>query len=131
MQAVNVHQVAKIGSFDIFAVNAKTDTWFWRSVEAEVSVKDDDRATTRCLNNGDAARRDVVVGTSEGSRSLRFSSCKAVGRGVFWSLGMLWLDGQGVPIGMIFNIGLIGTLTGGAFLYLWLVDPRKSLEGPP
>ena len=50
---------------------------------------------------------------------------------LFWSLGMLWLDGQGVPIGMIFNIGLIGTLTGGAFLYLWLVDPRKSLEGPP
>ena len=50
---------------------------------------------------------------------------------LFWSLGMVWLDGQGVSIGMIFNIGLIGTLTGGAVLYLWLVDPRKFSEEPP
>lgn len=50
---------------------------------------------------------------------------------LFWSLGMVWLVVQGVPIGMIFNIGLIGALTGGAVLYLWLVDPRRPLEGPP
>jgi hypothetical protein len=50
---------------------------------------------------------------------------------LFWSLGMAWLVGQEVPIRTIFNIGLIGTLIGGAGLYLWLVDPIKPLERTP
>ncbi len=44
---------------------------------------------------------------------------------LFWSLGMGWLDSRGVPIRTILNIGLMGTLIGGAVLYLRLVDPKE------
>jgi len=46
--------------------------------------------------------------------------------GVFlaWSLVMVWLDQWGVPINTIFLVGIVGTFFGGAFLYLWLVDPK-------
>lgn len=43
---------------------------------------------------------------------------------LLWSLAMVWLDDQSVPIDTIFGIGLVGTLLGGAVLYLWLVDPK-------
>ncbi len=45
-----------------------------------------------------------------------------------WSFGMLFLAELGVPISIVFNIGLLGTVMGGAFGYLKLVYPKYSLE---
>ncbi|MEP0961297.1 MAG: hypothetical protein ABJQ70_03420 [Roseobacter sp.] len=44
---------------------------------------------------------------------------------LLWSLGMLFLAETGVSIGTVFNVGLLGTVIGGAYLYLRLVDPLE------
>lgn len=60
-------------------------------------------------------------------RRARFLGALALyGAFLLWSAVMVWLDQQGVPLNIIFNLGLVGTFFGGSVLYLWLVDPKSS-----
>ena len=47
---------------------------------------------------------------------------------LLWSLLMVWLNQQGVPLNTIFSLGFAGTFIGGAVLYLWLIEPKRSCE---
>lgn len=45
-----------------------------------------------------------------------------------WSLVMVWLDQLGVPLNIIFGLGLAGTFFGGAFFYVRFVDPKTPKQ---
>ncbi|UWQ30024.1 hypothetical protein [Leisingera sp. M523] len=47
-----------------------------------------------------------------------------------WSLAMAVLVSKGVPLETIFTIGLLGTLAGGAVIYLRSVDPIRPSKHP-
>ena len=72
LEATKIHQIAKIGCFDVFAIFAKANAWVWRAVEAEVCVEDNNSATAFSFYDSDTTCRDVIIGTREGSCDSHF-----------------------------------------------------------
>lgn len=62
-------------------------------------------------------------------RRARFGGAMLLyGSFLAWSLVMVWLDQLGVPLNIIFGLGLAGTFFGGAFFYVRFVDPKTPKQ---